>query len=144
VNLGDDEAEELIADDGPAWKLWDLLRWIKPRPQDRNLLGPATAGQLLARKRPLLIPVCDSHVKKVLSRPWNELTWWSDLRCQLTQDDALVSELEAVRARAGAGHLPCCGPLTSCAGCLRGARKKWAVPTKRKPDRRPPGHGCRP
>jgi hypothetical protein len=105
VKLGDDEAEGLIADNGPAWKLWDLLRWIKPRPQDRNHLGPVAAGKLLARKRPLLIPVYDSHVKRVLSRPWNDQTWWSDLRCQLTKDGALVSELEAVRARAGAGHL---------------------------------------
>ena len=61
--------------------------------------------KLLARKRPDLLPVYDSHLKKVLRRPRNDQTWWRDLRCQLTKDDALVRELETVRARAGAVHL---------------------------------------
>ena len=105
VTLADDEAEHLIAQDGPAWELWQLLHDIKPRSQDRNRLGPVAAGKLLARKRPHLIPVYDSHVKKVLGRPWNDQTWWRDLRCLVTKDDALVSELRAVRTKAGAAHL---------------------------------------
>jgi len=105
VKLADDEAEGLIARGGPAWELWELLRDIKPRPQDRNHLGPVAAGKLLARKRPQLLPVYDSHVKKVLKRPQADQMWWRDLRCQLTQDDDLVRELKAVRTRAGAGHL---------------------------------------
>jgi Family of unknown function (DUF6308) len=68
-------------------------------------LGPVAAGKLLARKRPHLHPVYDSHVKKVLERPRNDQAWWRDLRCQLTKDDALVRELETVRSRAAAGHL---------------------------------------
>jgi hypothetical protein len=105
VTLADDEAEHLITEGGPAWKLWELLRDIKPRPQDKKHLGPVAAGKLLARKRPQLLPVYDSHVKQVLRRPRNDQTWWSDLRCELTKDDALVRELETVRARAGAGQL---------------------------------------
>lgn len=105
VNLSDDRADDLIAQGGPAWELWKLLRGIKLRPQDEKRLGPVAAGQLLARKRPQLIPVYDSHVKKVLGGPENDQTWWRDLRCQLTKDAALVSELEKVRTRAGAGHL---------------------------------------
>jgi hypothetical protein len=105
VKLAEAEAEYLIAEGGPAWELWELLHDIKPRPQDRNRLGPVAAGKLLARKRPHLIPVYDSHVKKVLGRPWNDQTWWRDLRCQLTRDDALVRELESVRTRAGVSHL---------------------------------------
>ena len=105
VALADDEAEHLIAQGGPAWKLWELLRDIKPRPQDKKHLGPVAAGKLLARKRPDLLPVYDSHVKKVLRRRRNDQTWWRDLRCQLTKDDTLVRELETVRARAGAIHL---------------------------------------
>ena len=104
VKLTDDGAGELIARDSPAWELWHLLRGIKPR-LHRSRLGPVAAGKLLARKRPHLIPVYDSHVKKVLGRPRNDQTWWSDLRCQLVRDDAFVRELESVRARAGAGHL---------------------------------------
>jgi hypothetical protein len=105
VTLADDEADQLVAEGGPASELWQLLHGIKPRPQDRNRLGSVAAGKLMARKRPHLIPVYDSHVKKVLGRPWNDKTWWSDLRCQLIKDDALVRELETVRTRAGAGHL---------------------------------------
>jgi hypothetical protein len=105
VNLADDEAERLIAEGGPAWELWKLLQDIKPRREDRNRLGPVAAGKLLARKRPHLLPVYDSYVKEVLKRPRNDQAWWGDLRCQLIKDDALVRELEIVRARAGAGHL---------------------------------------
>ena len=105
VALADDEAEHLIVQGGPAWELWELLHAIRPRPQDRNRLAAVAAGKLLARKRPHLLPVYDSHVREVLRRPSNDQMWWSDLRCQLIRDDALVRELEAVRARAGAGHL---------------------------------------
>jgi Family of unknown function (DUF6308) len=105
VTLADGEAGDLIAEGGPAWELWQLLHDIKPRPQDRNRLGAVAAGKLLARKRPHLIPVYDGHVRGVLGRPRNDQTWWRDLHCQLAKDDALVRELEAVRSRAGAGHL---------------------------------------
>lgn len=105
VTLADDEAGGLVAEGGPAWDLWHLLRHVRPRPRDRNTLGPVAAGKLLARKRPQLIPVYDSHVKKVLQRRSNDQSWWRDLRCQLRKDPALVRELEAVRTRAEAGHL---------------------------------------
>ena len=86
VRLADAGADKLIAEGGPAWELWKLLHDIKP-PLDRSRLGP----------------VYDSHVERVLGRTRTHGTWWSDLRCQLTKDAALVSELEAVRTRAGAG-----------------------------------------
>jgi Family of unknown function (DUF6308) len=106
VALADAGAEELIADGGPASRLWTLLHDIKP-PLERSRLGPVAAGKLLARKRPQLIPVYDSYVKKALDRPRVDETFWRDLRCQLTRDTSLVSELEAVRARVGepAAHL---------------------------------------
>jgi hypothetical protein len=105
ATLADAEADHLIAEGGPAWTLWQLLHDIKPRPQDRKRLGPVAAGKLLARKRPHLIPVYDSHVKKVLRRPMNDRWWWRDLHRLLLTNEDLVGELEAVRARAGAGHL---------------------------------------
>jgi hypothetical protein len=138
VTLADDQAERLIAEGGPAWELWQLLHDIKPRPQDRNRLGKVAAGKLLARKRPRLIPVYDSYVENVLSRTRTHGTWWRDLRCQLTKDAALVSELQTVRTRAGAGHLSLLRALTSCAGCSGGARKK------RKLDRQASRHDCWP
>jgi len=104
VALQDPGAEALIARGGPAWELWQLLHDIRPWPGD-DQLGPVAAGKLLARKRPHLIPVYDSRVKRVLGRPGTDLWWWRDLRRQLIKDQELVGELESVRARAGAGHL---------------------------------------
>ena len=68
IALADPEAEGLIAEDGPAQALWQAIHDIKPRPGD-NQLGAIAPGKLLARKRPHLIPVYDSRVRKVLSRP---------------------------------------------------------------------------
>jgi Family of unknown function (DUF6308) len=81
-----------------------LLRDIQP-PLHRNRLGPVAAGKLLARKRPHLVPVYDSYIERVLGRTRTHGTWWRDLWCRLNRDAALVSELKAVRKRAGAGHL---------------------------------------
>ena len=127
VKLGDDGADELIAQDGPARKLWQLLHDIKPQ-LHRNRLGPVAAGKLLARKRPHLIPVCDSYVERVLGRTRTHGTWWADLRCQLTEDAALVSELGAVRARAGAGHLSLLRTLDIMCWMLGGSTEEteWA------------------
>jgi hypothetical protein len=97
ISLQDPEAKALIAEDGPAWKLWDAICDIEPRPEDHRI-GPVTAGKLLARKRPHLIPVYDSRIKKVLKRPRTDNSWWHDLR-------DLLRQLQAVRARAGAGHM---------------------------------------
>lgn len=106
VTLADAGADKLIAGSGPASGLWTLLHDIKP-PLEKSRLGPVAAGKLLARKRPQLIPVYDSYVEKALSRTRVHGTFWRDLRCQLTKDTKLISELEAVRTRVGeaAAHL---------------------------------------
>ena len=104
ISLQDPDAEALIAEDGPGWKLWDAIRDIEPRPEDHRI-GPVAAGKLLARKRPHLIPVYDSRIKKVLKRPRTDNSWWHDLRGQLTSDHDLLRHLQAVRAGAGAGHM---------------------------------------
>ncbi|MGO9779353.1 MAG: DUF6308 family protein [Streptosporangiaceae bacterium] len=104
VALQDPQAEALIAEGGPAWRLWDMICDIEPHP-DNHRIGPVAAGKLLARKRPHLLPVYDSRVKKVLNRPRTDNRWWRDLRDQLISDQNLVRELESVRHRAGAGHM---------------------------------------
>jgi hypothetical protein len=104
IALQDPRAEGLIADGGPAWKLWDMLCDIEPRPEDHRI-GPVAAGKLLARKRPDLIPVYDSRIKKVLKRPRVDNRWWHDLRGGLVNNQDFVRELESVRDRAGADHM---------------------------------------
>lgn len=104
LTLTDPQAADLIAEGGPAQALWQAISDIHPRPEyDR--VGPIAAGKLLARKRPHLIPVYDSRVKKVLSRPRVDRSWWHDLRAQLINDQDLVLQLESVRGRADAGHM---------------------------------------
>ncbi len=77
---------------------------IEPRPES-NRVGPIAAGKLLARKRPQLLPVYDSRIKKVLSRPRIDNQWWRDMHDQLVEDPGLVQELELVRAGAQADHM---------------------------------------
>jgi Family of unknown function (DUF6308) len=104
IALQDREAGTLIAQGGPAWRLWAAICDIKPRPE-KNRIGPVAAGKLLARKRPDLLPVYDSRIKKILKRPRIDNRWWPDLRDQLINDRSLVCELESVRDRADAGHM---------------------------------------
>jgi len=104
VALADPPAGDLIAEDGPAQALWQAICDIQPHPEN-DRVGPIAAGKLLARKRPHLIPVYDSRVKNVLSRPRIDRSWWHDLRAHLIKDQDLVRQLESVRARARAGHM---------------------------------------
>ncbi len=93
------EAEERqVAKDSPAWDLWRSLR-------DVDGIGPVGAGKLLARKRPRLLPVYDSVIKKVFERPSTDLSFWSDVRHALRADGRmLVAHLEDVRSLAGIGE----------------------------------------
>jgi hypothetical protein len=104
IALQDPGAEALIAEGGPARRLWDAICDIEPRPES-NRIGPVAAGKLLARKRPDLLPVYDSRIKKVLKRPRTDNRWWHDLRDELVSNQNLVQELKSVRDKAGAGHM---------------------------------------
>ncbi|MEU5034072.1 DUF6308 family protein [Streptomyces rubiginosohelvolus] len=87
-----------VAKDSPAWNLWQTLR-------DVDGIGSVAAGKLLARKRPRLLPVYDSVIKKVFERPPTDLSFWSDVRRALRADDRmLVAHLEDVRGLAGIGE----------------------------------------
>ncbi|MEU8929883.1 DUF6308 family protein [Streptomyces sp. NPDC048409] len=90
--------EQHIAKDSPAWNLWQILR-------DVDGIGSVGAGKLLARKRPRLLPVYDSLIKKVFERPSTDLSFWSDVRHALRADDRmLVAHLEEARSVAGIGE----------------------------------------
>ena len=77
VNLWDADAEQLIKKRGPADSLWRLL-------EKQDGAGWVTAGKLLARKRPSLIPVYDNVVRCALGWPVN---FWTALRDALRQED---------------------------------------------------------
>lgn len=102
ADLTHDEYKGVLGEESPAWQLWDLLR-------GKDLakgwgIGPTKASKLLARKRPRLIPIWDSVVKKETGLK-NSLTQWSDWHEVLTQDGGmLVRHLDEVQGRAGLPH----------------------------------------
>ena len=92
VPLWDNDAAELIRNDGPADCLWRLL-------ESQDGIGWVTAGKLLARKRPSLIPVYDDVVRCAFGRP-KEI--WKALHYALRQDDGrFIGVLQNLTKRAG-------------------------------------------
>lgn len=92
IALQDDDAQQYIAPDSSAQAAWAMLN-------AQPAVGWVTAGKLLARKRPHLIPVYDTVVRCFLGTPAD---FWSSLRSALRADDArLVRDIEALRADAG-------------------------------------------
>ncbi|MFD5635757.1 DUF6308 family protein [Streptomyces sp. NPDC127077] len=82
----------VIADDSPADQAWDLL-------ETQHGLGWVTAGKILARKRPRLLPVYDRVVRCALGRP---PSFWLSLHAALREDDsALHHSLLDLRQTAG-------------------------------------------
>jgi hypothetical protein len=81
-----------LAEGSPSHTAWRVLR-------DQPGIGWVTAGKLLARKRPRLLPVYDQVVRCVLGRP---KSFWLDLHGALRADNhALHRELTALRQSAG-------------------------------------------
>lgn len=84
----------LILQDSDAWTLWDFIRGYPG-------MGRTTTSKLLARKRPRLLPVQDTHVLNAVGHPDN---FWPALREFLRQDrSAWSSWLREVRSLSAVG-----------------------------------------
>lgn len=59
VSIDEPGADLLLAEGGPAWRIWDVLRAL-------HGLGRTITSKLLAAKRPALIPIHDTHVARAL------------------------------------------------------------------------------
>ncbi|MET7519553.1 DUF6308 family protein [Streptomyces sp. NPDC005480] len=91
IDMADADAADL-AFGSAADTAWHLLG-------DQPGIGWVTAGKLLARKRPRLLPVYDQVVRCVLGRP---RSFWLTLHVALRADDyALHRRLLALRQSAG-------------------------------------------
>ncbi|MEH1168274.1 DUF6308 family protein [Micromonospora sp. CPCC 205539] len=91
VELDSDAASPLIADDGPAERAWRMLN-------QATGVGWVTAGKLLARKRPKLIPVYDGVVSCALGTGTGFWRWLHEL---LREDDRILArQLDARRREA--------------------------------------------
>lgn len=85
VALGEADAAEHVQHGSHADQAWWLLN-------DETNVGWVTAGKLLARKRPRLIPVWDNVVKCAFGRPPKNDAWlWMDERLR---DGRLREELD--------------------------------------------------
>jgi hypothetical protein len=94
VDLGADGAREHVLPGSPADQAWWMLK-------EQTDVGWVTAGKLLARKRPRLVPVWDQVVRCVYRPPRRENEWvW--LNALLREDNGLLADhVEAHRNSAG-------------------------------------------
>ncbi|TLN05807.1 hypothetical protein FDZ74_13350 [bacterium] len=90
VRLWDDEADTLLP---ICESLWALLK-------DLPGVGWVTAGKLLARKRPQLVPILDQVVWDYFQPPKGE--FWSLMQASLRSSD-LPAQIELALRPAGAG-----------------------------------------
>ena len=85
-----DVAEDAVSADAAANELWTLLvglpgiEWV-------------TAGKLMARKRPRLIPVYDQVVREALERPSPDAFFWTELRRVLLENPDVLTRLRDIR-----------------------------------------------
>ena len=97
AGVSHEEFKDLLGEESPAWKLWNILRGKEDGGWG---IGPTRASKLMARKRPRLIPIWDSVVgaeAKIAS----SLTQWSDWHEMLTQEGgALAGRLDRIQDRA--------------------------------------------
>ncbi len=91
VALGESGATELLVPGGHADLAWRLLEGCEG-------VGWVTAGKLLARKRPRLVPVWDNVVRCALGRPVGVWLWMDELF--RADGGALSALLEEVRVAA--------------------------------------------
>lgn len=87
-------ADEVIGPGSAASRLWELLRAYPG-------MGQTKTSKLMARKRPGLIPIYDSVVKRVLEVP-DSSGHWAGLRAELQADGRALHE-RALRLRKDAG-----------------------------------------
>lgn len=91
VDLGTPEATPHLATGSPSRQAWELL-------DEQPGIGWVTAGKLLARKRPRLLPVYDRVVRCVLGRPTGV---WLELHEALA-DGELRARIESLRPHTAA------------------------------------------
>lgn len=96
------EYNQLLGEGSPAEDLWFLLR----QKSDRWKVGQTTASKILARKRPHLIPVYDSVVKKQTKLSGSGLQWqrWFDA-FHSGEDGTLATDLRSIREKSSQHHL---------------------------------------
>jgi len=96
--IWDPEAD--LTENGPAWKLWNLLgkkKW--PNDGQATQMGTTKISKLLAVKRPNLVPVEDKYIRKAVFGGVEPDNYWDPWTLLHRSDDggALRSVAEEVR-----------------------------------------------
>jgi len=102
---------------------------------DLPKVGWVNAGKLMAAKRPRLIPVFDSGVKRALKPPSGR--FWVTMYDQLSDDEGRRQKIAEVCSTAPAEVSRCAGSMSRC-GCAR----HEADPAIPKPVSTPPTEHC--
>lgn len=93
-----EEFESWLGPNSPGTELYDLLR-------QRISFPRVATHKLLARKRPLLLPIRDTVVEQALGLGDPKDEWWRPWWIALSTDEALVLHLREIRQLAGAQYL---------------------------------------
>lgn len=94
LDLWDDAAIPEIVTGSNAHELWTRLvnlggcQWV-------------TAGKLMARKRPRLIPIYDNVVQRAFGLTPRSGSWWTSLQTVLQGNPSLIDEAIALRTESG-------------------------------------------
>lgn len=104
VDVTHENFKSVLGEESAAWQLWDLLRGMDLPGKESWGIGPTKASKLMARKRPRLIPIWDSVVRKETGLK-DSGTQWSDWHEVLTQNEgALAGHLDDIQQRADLQH----------------------------------------
>jgi hypothetical protein len=96
--LTQDEFGSWLGSGSPGDALYHLIR--------QHISFPRVAThKLLARKRPMLLPIRDTVVERALGLGRRNDKWWRPWWVALSTDDALVPRLRAIRQLAGTQYL---------------------------------------
>jgi Family of unknown function (DUF6308) len=96
--LNQDEFNSWLGPSSPGMVLFDLLRHRVSFPR-------VAVHKLLARKRPLLLPIRDTVVERALDLARPNDRWWQPWWLALGGDGAIVSQLSEIRRLAGTPNL---------------------------------------
>ncbi|MEO8284028.1 MAG: DUF6308 family protein [Pseudarthrobacter sp.] len=89
-----DDFDKVLGDASPAHQLWHVLRG---RDTGRWGMGETRTSKLMARKRPLLVPIYDSVVGHVMSMESGSMGQWERWRSALTDGTGLPQRLQEIR-----------------------------------------------
>jgi hypothetical protein len=96
--LTQDEFDSWLGSGSPGEMLYVLIR-------HRISFPRVATHKLLARMRPLLLPIRDTIVERALGLNRRNDKWWRPWWVALSTDDAIVPRLRAIRQRAGTHYL---------------------------------------